>query len=155
MVPFRFVPKEVHMPDVQPAAGDITEQDVVFECPECGKSLAIDRRGAGLTIACPGCQTLVRVPVPQDVKLRQAVQTLASLAGGESSVEELTDALKLSESRVLELANNLSELTTQRRELEKLRRDQAERMAKLRHEFTAIQESLDRISFVLEDTGPA
>lgn len=141
------------MPDVQPAAGDITEQDVVFECPECGKSLAMDRRGAGLTIACPGCQTLVRVPVPQDVKLRPAVQTLASLAGGDSSVEELTDALKLSESRVLELTN-LSELAAQRRELEKLRRDQAERMAKLRHEFTAIQESLDRISFVLEDSAP-
>jgi predicted nucleic acid-binding Zn-ribbon protein len=142
------------MSDNTPPLSDITEQDVVFECPHCGKSLAIDRRGSGLTIACPGCQTQVRVPVPHDVKLRQAVQTLASLAGGEASVEELTDALKLSESRVLELASNLSELTAQRRELEKLRRDQAERIARLRKEFTAIQESLDRIAFVLEDGAP-
>jgi predicted nucleic acid-binding Zn-ribbon protein len=134
------------------ATPNINENDVVFECPQCGKSLAIDRRGSGLTITCPGCQTLVRVPVPQDVKLVQAVQTLASLAGG-GSVEDLTDALKLSESRVLELATNLSELTTQRRELEKLRKDQGEKLTKLRAEFTSIQESLDRVSFLLEDSA--
>jgi len=140
------------MAEVQPAGAEITESDVVFECPQCGKSLAIDRRGSGLTIACPGCQTVVRVPIPHDVKLQQAVQTLASLAGN-GSVEELTDALKMSESKVMELATNLSELTAQRRELEKLRKEQAERVAKLRSEFTSIQESLDRISFILEESA--
>jgi hypothetical protein len=35
---------------------------MVFECPHCGKSLAIDERGAGMMITCPDCQERVQVP---------------------------------------------------------------------------------------------
>jgi hypothetical protein len=36
--------------------------DIVFECPHCGKSLAIALRGAGMMIKCPDCQARVQVP---------------------------------------------------------------------------------------------
>jgi TPR repeat protein/predicted nucleic acid-binding Zn ribbon protein/DNA-directed RNA polymerase subunit RPC12/RpoP len=36
--------------------------DVLFNCPECGKSLAIDEKGRGLTVTCPDCRSAVVVP---------------------------------------------------------------------------------------------
>jgi predicted RNA-binding Zn-ribbon protein involved in translation (DUF1610 family) len=42
----------------------LSESDIVFECPHCGKSLAIDQRGAGFVVSCPDCQARVQVPGP-------------------------------------------------------------------------------------------
>ena len=42
----------------------ITPNDIVFECPHCGKSLAIDKRGAGIQIQCPDCSHAIIVPAP-------------------------------------------------------------------------------------------
>ena len=36
--------------------------DIVFDCPHCGKNLAIDERGAGMDITCPDCQNTIQVP---------------------------------------------------------------------------------------------
>ncbi len=36
--------------------------DIFFECPRCGKSLAIDEKGAGMYISCPDCGLRVQVP---------------------------------------------------------------------------------------------
>ena len=48
---------------VSPPGGDeITPEDILFDCPACGHSLAIDRRGAGMEVPCPGCGKPVRVP---------------------------------------------------------------------------------------------
>lgn len=130
----------------------ITDQDIVFECPECGKSLAIDRRGAGLTISCPGCGNPVRIPVPDDV----ADMELYQETGEEGlSAEELTQTLRLAKIQISQLATTLSDLSTQRRELEEARRKQDERIEKLRREFMTVQESLDRVAFVLADIPPA
>jgi len=48
---------------------EIKDTDIVFECPKCGKSLAIDYRGAGLSIPCTDCGTLVVVPIPEGMEL--------------------------------------------------------------------------------------
>lgn len=45
--------------------------DILFECRECGKSLAIDRRGAGLNIHCPHCDSELEVPIPEGFDLEQ------------------------------------------------------------------------------------
>lgn len=42
--------------------GDLQPTDIIFECPQCGKSLAIDVRGAGYLVKCPDCSTQVQVP---------------------------------------------------------------------------------------------
>ena len=52
--------------NVETPAG-IKPNDIVFDCPHCGKSLAIDGRGAGLMVTCPDCHRDVVVPgLPPD-----------------------------------------------------------------------------------------
>jgi len=45
--------------------------DILFECLGCGKSLAIDCRGAGLNIRCPQCNSELEVPIPEGFDLSQ------------------------------------------------------------------------------------
>ena len=48
---------------------DIRDTDIVFDCPECGKNLVIDYRGAGLQINCSQCGASVLVPIPDGMEL--------------------------------------------------------------------------------------
>jgi hypothetical protein len=36
--------------------------DIKFDCPKCGKSLAIDEQGAGRNVQCPECSQAITVP---------------------------------------------------------------------------------------------
>ena len=69
---------------VKSAGGsDVQPDDIIFECPKCGKSLAIDPRGSGLVVACPDCQTEVQVPgleeeaAPEPAAVPEAAPDLA------------------------------------------------------------------------------
>lgn len=42
------------------------EDDILFDCPVCGKALIVDRDGVGMEIACPQCQSMLRVPERPD-----------------------------------------------------------------------------------------
>ena len=59
--------------DNAPAAdtgdAEIGDNDIVFDCPHCGKGLVIDYRGAGLQIECSGCHEQVLVPIPDGMEL--------------------------------------------------------------------------------------
>lgn len=55
-------------------------RDIVFECRECGKSLSIDCRGAGLNIRCPKCDSELEVPIPEGFDLAQIDQELSDAA---------------------------------------------------------------------------
>ncbi len=48
---------------------EIRDIDIVFDCPQCGKSLVIDYRGAGLEINCSQCGAGVLVPIPDGMQL--------------------------------------------------------------------------------------
>lgn len=136
------------MSDTQPNEPSIFEDDIVFECPTCSKSLAIDRRGAGLTIHCPGCNSPVRIPIPDDMADMEIFQD----EDGEGlSPEELTQTLRLAKVQISQLATTLSDLSAQRRELEDERRRQADQIEKLKRELLNVQEALDRVSFILTD----
>jgi ribosomal protein L37AE/L43A len=43
---------------------EIADTDILFECPHCAKSLAVERRAAGLRMACPDCGARIEVPDP-------------------------------------------------------------------------------------------
>ena len=47
----------------------IGDDDIVFDCPHCGKGLCINYRGAGLQIECSGCHEQVLVPIPDGMEL--------------------------------------------------------------------------------------
>lgn len=44
------------------AQTELQPDDIIFECPQCGKSLAIDVRGAGFIVRCPDCKAEIQVP---------------------------------------------------------------------------------------------
>ena len=52
-----------------PLAAEIRDTDIVFDCPNCGKSLVIDYRGAGLQLECVNCGESVLVPIPDGMKI--------------------------------------------------------------------------------------
>jgi len=54
-----------------PKKATLEGTDILFECRECGKSLAIDCRGAGLNIHCPQCDTELEVPIPEGFDLAE------------------------------------------------------------------------------------
>lgn len=56
--------------EVQVAGDNERDTDIVFDCPQCGESLVVDYRGAGLGIHCPKCGKEVLVPIPEGMELR-------------------------------------------------------------------------------------
>ena len=123
----------------------ITDNDIVFECPHCGKSLAIDKRGMGLTIHCPDCERPIRVPTISDTQSGTTADAVAM------PTEALASALEESRRHVAELTARLNELSVRRETVEKLYNAQEGRMYQLRREFSNIQSALDRISAVMTD----
>jgi DNA-directed RNA polymerase subunit RPC12/RpoP len=63
----------------QGSASEIEDSDIIFDCPQCAKSLAIDSRGAGLMIACPDCGTRIQVPYPEPGKGPSNLEKVTSL----------------------------------------------------------------------------
>ncbi len=58
------VPKRVvELPDPDDIV--VTEDDITFDCVHCNYLLVVEKRGAGLTLPCPGCGRMVTVPKPK------------------------------------------------------------------------------------------
>ena len=72
--------------DGKPA--DLTNNDIVFECEHCGKSLAIDVHGAGLKTQCPECNGDIHVPIPEGIELSDIDYHLGATPVGEKREEQ-------------------------------------------------------------------
>lgn len=107
-------------------ATDVQATDVIFECPQCGKSLAIDQRGIGLVVTCPDCQTEVQVPTP-------AAES-PELSGEDSGGDE----------QGIDLAEQV-------RRLERSHAIGQERLQQISAEMGLIQAALDRVVSLLND----
>jgi DNA-directed RNA polymerase subunit RPC12/RpoP len=114
------------MADDQDSAVKIGPDDLVFNCPRCGKSLTIDHRGAGLMVPCPDCSSQVMVPNPKGVPVEE-----------ELTSEEATDSLNLLVDRI--------------RELEKAHALDAVRIEKISEQLVLIQAAVDRIVDIIQD----
>ncbi len=125
---------------------EIRENDVVFDCPFCSKSLAIDVRGAGLVIACPDCGGQVQVPIPEGLDI-------ADLDAGNGDEEvriiHLRELLLSAQVRVRELEAELEELRQRRDALEQLRAENTVRFDVLGREMDNIHRSMGRIGEVV------
>lgn len=107
----------------------ITEKDILFECPACGKSLVVDESAAGMTIACPKCRISVIVPpktqsppgpppfeptsLPKPTPPAPPQPAPPAAPAPKAAEVEVTDL----ERRLSGLSNQLRELQTQRTEL--------------------------------------
>ena len=55
--------ESVPSPDqIETAGVQVTERDIVFDCPQCGGELAIDMDGAGMGVNCAHCGHALTVP---------------------------------------------------------------------------------------------
>ena len=131
----------------QPRDDDsFTEDDIFFECPHCGKSMAIDKRGMGLTIECPDCGGLVRVPTVSNTSLDDPDSV-------KMPTEALAEALESSRKQIDDLTQQVKRLTETKEALEKQHATHKERITELRQEFGSIQSALDRVALLMVGDG--
>jgi predicted RNA-binding Zn-ribbon protein involved in translation (DUF1610 family) len=77
--------EEVHKPmrtadEIETHGIQVSERDVVFECPHCGGELVVDRDGSGLDVPCALCGKIVTVPAYQGPSLQFLQIATAKLA---------------------------------------------------------------------------
>ncbi len=135
-------------------AGEIKADDILFECGNCGKSLVIDRRGAGLTIRCPDCNAELQVPIPEDVDLAEIDKSItADLTGvAEESAPDVLDLDDLPpelQEKVRNLVLETQELHARRAHLERLHAKTAPGLQAIRRQLTEIRTALEQVEETL------
>ncbi len=125
---------------------DIRDSDIVFDCPFCSKSLAIDCRGAGLTISCPDCNNKIVIPIPEGMEVSDIDSSDADKA---VRLIHMREVISDSQQRIMELEAEVKDLTLRRDDLESMRTENALRFEVIEREIANIQRSLLRISEVL------
>jgi septal ring factor EnvC (AmiA/AmiB activator) len=106
----------------------------------------MDRRGAGLTIDCPGCNEPVRVPTPPDA-VPETYKDLTEYA----DMEDLQQSLLSSRKKVDALTAQIAETAKKHEDFEAQRDKNAATINKLRSEFGHIQDALDNIYKFLQE----
>ncbi|MGQ9661450.1 MAG: hypothetical protein ACUVWX_03820 [Kiritimatiellia bacterium] len=128
-------------------SAEIKETDIVFDCPYCGKSLAIDYRGAGLTIQCTDCGRNVVVPIPEGMEL-------ADLDGSDEDREiqilNLRRSLVTAENKIIELESQIKGLAERCDALEKSHSRNQEKFAVILEKVAVIQRAQTEIFRALE-----
>jgi transcription elongation factor Elf1 len=102
------------IPELQ--ADEIKDTDIIFDCPHCSKSLAIDYRGAGLTINCSDCGEEVEVPIPEGMEIGDVDSTQEDR---ELQVIHLRRSLQHAQDRIVGLEEAVEDLLQRRDELER------------------------------------
>lgn len=129
---------------------DIRDSDIVFNCPFCEKSLAIDCRGAGLTIVCPDCSNKIAVPIPENMEVSDIDSSDEDKA---VRIIHMREVISSSQSKIMELESDVKEITLRRDALESTRTENSIRFEVIQREVESIQRSLLRIQEVLASTG--
>jgi transcription elongation factor Elf1 len=121
---------------------EIKETDIVFECPHCGKSLAIDYRGAGLTIPCTDCGKIVQVPIPDGMQIADIDSTVEQQ---ESMIMNLRKSLYSAEKKIDNLTKEIDELKTKHESIDKIRSESKAQFSSVMERITTIQKAVDDI----------
>jgi predicted RNA-binding Zn-ribbon protein involved in translation (DUF1610 family) len=132
------------------SVSDIKETDIVFDCPHCGKSLAIDYRGAGLSIKCSDCGNDVQVPIPEGMEIEDID---SSSEEQEIRIMHLRKSLSLAQERIQVLENAVQELTSRRESLEKGRSESMYKMGQVLEKIGIIDESLKTVVSAVTDVA--
>ena len=128
---------------------DVREGDILFECPYCAKSMAIETAGAGLMVPCANCGRPVQVPIP-DAGTPEApivASTPPAYVGEDDPqvvIRQLDSALAMANEQIDRLMSEKEALQERRAFLEQVRISNAERMDQITAELSAVQKALTR-----------
>lgn len=96
---------------------EIRDTDIVFDCPHCGHNLAIDYRGAGLQIECVNCGESVLVPIPDGMKIDDLDHDPGEIL---KQLFATRRNLQKAEMRIVDLEQDLQQMTMRRDALNSL-----------------------------------
>ena len=141
------------MPDPDNKPTELVNNDIVFECEYCSKSLAIDYHGAGLTIQCPDCGKDIQVPIPDGVDISDIDYDLDKLQAKE--IEEPKELITDEESRksaeqINNMVTELDEFRFRTRYLEKELLQFTKGVKNINHQMDAIRKALDQITNIAD-----
>lgn len=143
------------MPDSDNKSARLINNDIIFECEHCDKSLAIDYHGAGLTIQCPDCGKDIQVPIPDGMELSDIdhdIDELQAMWEGkpEKTVKEEKPAREDPTEQVNTLMTELEELRIRKRYLEKERSQFTKGLEDMIRQMKVIQTALDKINNIFD-----
>ncbi|MBM4149899.1 MAG: hypothetical protein FJ224_12785 [Lentisphaerae bacterium] len=127
-------------------SSEIRDTDIVFDCPYCGKSLAIDCRGAGLTIQCTDCGRQVQVPIPANMEITDLDVSDSDL---EALVMNLRHALADAENRIADMSGRIDALEQRREFLEESQLSHMNRFGMVLESAARIREAVSEIEKAL------
>lgn len=133
--------------DGAPVAEGIRETDIVFDCPHCEKSLAIDFRGAGLMITCPDCGNRIQVPIPDGMDVSDLD---SSQEDQRVRVIHLREALADAQRLILELQDQVSRLQQRAAKLEAAQAESKSDAQKIIDEVARVRRGQDEINMAAE-----
>ena len=131
------------MTEIPELEDEIKETDIVFDCPHCGKSLAIDYRGAGLTITCSDCGNDIEVPIPEGMEIGDVD---SSQEDQELRVIHLRRSLHHAQERILGLENAVEDLLQRRDELEREQNQQRWMRAAVEERLGLMESALETLT---------
>lgn len=137
----------IHGPDTDI---EIKDTDIIFDCPHCAKSLAIDYRGAGLTIKCSDCGGDVQVPIPDGMELDDLDRPLEDQ---ELQIIQLRRSLLKAQDRIAELEGAIEDLMERRDALERDRSAQTLRMGEVLEKAGLIETALKAATKALDSVS--
>jgi hypothetical protein len=162
-------PEDVPSPDqIETAGVQVTERDIVFDCPHCGGELVVDMDGAGMEVNCALCGGGLTVPEyygpslqflqVATAKLAKAVQGARNAApkkfhfDGRPREElkrrqnELQRAILESQAQTTEVKGHIHHATIQLHRYQLKLEVIQERQSELKTELNALQQALNQTS---------
>jgi predicted RNA-binding Zn-ribbon protein involved in translation (DUF1610 family) len=123
---------------------EITERDIVFECPHCHGELVVDLEGAGLAFNCVHCGQSVTVPEYHGPSLYFLEQATSKLT------EALRNARRAAPKKFDLAGRTADELMERRTELEGQLQEMREQSAEIRGQVNHAMIQLHRYQLKLE-----
>ncbi len=135
---------------------EIREGDILFDCPYCGKNMAIESAGAGLMVPCANCGKPVQVPIPDSATPEAPVAAAprpVPVEGEdpEATIRQLDAALAMANGQIDRLLAEKEALQERRAFLEQFRIVNASRLEQIAKELSAVQDALDRALVLLAE----
>ena len=123
--------------------------DILFDCPYCGKNMAIEAAGAGLMVPCATCGRPVQVPIPDtgtpEVPVAAVPRpTPAADEDPQITIQQLDAALTMANQTIDRLVAEKEALQERRAFLEQMRITNVVRLKQISVELETMQDALDR-----------